>query len=66
MECDISACFFYLFLSILAAFGVYLIIYIIMYIYIAYITTSYNSNDIVKWREDALVAIDQKYAQMPI
>ena len=66
MACDLSACLFYLFLSILAAFGLYIILYIILYAYIAYITTRYNSDDLVRWREDSLVAIDQKYAQMPL
>ena len=66
MACDLSACLFYLFLSILAAFGLYIILYIILYAYIAYITTRYNSADLVRWREDSLVAIDQKYAQMPL
>ena len=66
MACDLSACMFYLFLSILVAFGIYIILYIILYAYIAYITTRYNSDDLVRWREDSLVAIDQKYAQMPL
>lgn len=66
MTCDLSACLFYLFLSILAAIGIYILLDIILYIYIAYITTKYNADDLIRWREDSLLAIDQKYAQMPL
>ena len=64
MSCDLRSCLFYLFLSVLAAVGVYFLFYLILYFYIAYITTKYHSDDLVRWREDQLQKIEQEYAQM--
>lgn len=66
MDCDLQSCYFYLFLSALAAIGIYIIGYIILYIYIANITYKYNSNDIIAWKEAELVKVENKYQNMPI
>ncbi len=64
MSCDFKSCLFYLFLSFLAAIGTYIIIYIAIYIYIAYITYKFNSNDLIQWREQQLQQLDEKYNQL--
>lgn len=66
MNCDLQSCYFYLFLSFLAAITLCLFVYLIIYVYIAYITYKYNANDILAWRESELVKVENKYINMPI
>jgi hypothetical protein len=66
MACQFSSCGFFIFLSILGAIAVYIMFYIIIYIYIAYITYEYNSIDLNQWKEDQLLQIQQKYDNMPL
>jgi hypothetical protein len=66
MACDFKACSFYIFLAVLAAIGVFLLLYIVLYAYIAYITRNYHSNDLVEWKEKELEAVEKRFASMPL
>jgi hypothetical protein len=66
MDCGFKSCSYPIFISFLIIIFLFLGMYIIVYIYIAYLTVNYYSNDLVLWRERQLEAIDQKYQSLPI
>lgn len=65
MNCELPSCYFYMFLSFLAGISIYLLIYLGIYAYIAYITYKYNANDLISWRENQLVNVENKYNNLP-
>ena len=64
MNCHFNTCINYVILSAILAIGVYLLIYFILYIYIVNITQRDYSTDLIKWREDALMEVDTRYAKI--
>ena len=66
MACELKSCAFFVFLSFLLAVSFYIVMYIITYVYIAYITYKYNSIDLLQWKENQLNQIQQKYDLLPL
>ena len=66
MACQFQSCYFYLFLSFLAGISVFIFLYFILFAYIEYITYKYNSDDLIRWREDELQKLEQRYNNMAV
>jgi uncharacterized membrane protein len=66
MACGVYDCGFYIFLSVLSAISVFILFYIILYIYTAYITYRYHSRDLVRQREAELERVERYYKSLKI
>jgi hypothetical protein len=64
MECSFQSCFFYIGLGFAAAISLFLTMYVVGYIYFAYITQRYYSNDLIEQRESKLASTEQRYKQL--
>jgi len=66
MDCDKSTCISFCILSAAAVFGVYLLFYVILYIYICYISDKDYSIDLHRWKTIKLSQVGRNLPPLTI
>ncbi len=64
MECSIRDCYFYILIGFFGAIALFLVGYLIVYIYITYVTKKYYATDLIQSREQRLKDAQQKYEDL--
>ena len=66
MTCTFKACSYNMMLAVLAAIGVFIVLGILLYAYIAYITNKYYSDDLFSWKENKLEKVEKEISSQPL